>query len=162
MYAKERRIDGILRAKDRDLQEVNDRLLAVENYGVVQEDRARREDQQYQRDVQAFQADADRLDNEYHVCLFRFKREDRKLQSQLVRGRADNKEVCFPSRFQRNYPPQRYRLSTARPSAGVPSPSVASASAPSPYKSAVKISDDARLPLRQQSQTFFVTTLLLI
>ena len=59
-----------------------------------------------------------------------------------------------PSRFQRNYPPQRYRPQTTRPSVGAPSASVASAAAPVPYQSAPEASSDARLCLLEQLRAF--------
>ena len=53
---EELRIDVILRAKQRDLQLVSDQLHLIETGRAAENDRARREFQQHQRDLQAFRA----------------------------------------------------------------------------------------------------------
>ena len=51
-------MDALLRAKQLDLEAIHDRLRA-------EDDRAQREVLQHQRDVIAFQAEADRLSQEH-------------------------------------------------------------------------------------------------
>ena len=68
----ELRVDAILRAKQRDLQLVQDQLQSLKTGRAVEEDRARREFQQHQRDLQTFQAEADRLDHEHRARLLQF------------------------------------------------------------------------------------------
>ena len=79
MCAEERRVDALLQAKQRDLQALHDQMRA-------EDDRARREFQQHQHDLEAFQAEADRLDNEHRARLLHFQREERDLETRLARG----------------------------------------------------------------------------
>ena len=72
IYAEERRVDAILQAKQRDLLALHDQMRA-------DEDRARREYEQHQRDRDALQAQADRFDNEHRARLLHFQREERDL-----------------------------------------------------------------------------------
>ena len=100
--AEELRIDAILRAKQPDFQFIETRRAA-------EKDRFHRELQQHQRDLQACQAEADRLDHQHRARLLQFQRE-RELHEQLDRERADDERASSPSRFQRNYPPRLYRI----------------------------------------------------
>ena len=81
IYAEERRVDAILQANQRDLQALHDQMR-------TEVDRARREYEQHQRDRNALQAEADRLDNEHLARLLHFQRDERDLETQLARGRA--------------------------------------------------------------------------
>ena len=81
MYAEERRVDAILQAKQRHLLVMHDQMRA-------EDDRARREFEKRQHDLEAFQAEADRLDNEHRARFLHFQREERDLKTQLARGRA--------------------------------------------------------------------------
>ena len=129
--AEERHIDAILRAKQRDLQLVSDQLQSLESgRRTAEEYHARREFQQHQRDAQAFQAEADRLDKEHRARLLQFHREERELEFQLARERTGDDQVRSHLRFQRNYPPRRCRRSPTRPSTHAPSAVIASATAP--------------------------------
>ena len=65
MRAEERLVDALLRAKQQDLQAINDRVCA-------EEDRAQREALQHQRDVIAFQAKANRLSQEHQDRMAHF------------------------------------------------------------------------------------------
>ena len=58
MCVEKRRVDAILKAKQRDLLALNDQIRA-------EEDRARHEYEQHQRDRDALQTEADRLDIEH-------------------------------------------------------------------------------------------------
>ena len=113
----------------------------------AEDDRARREFQTHQHDLEAFQAEADRLDNEHRTCLLHFQREERDLETQLARGKAQDARIQSPSRTQlkRDYPPRDFPPQPARPS-------IASASASSAYQSAPKSRRGARLSKRQQSR----------
>ena len=152
--AEERHMDAILRAKQRDLQLVSDQLQSLETGRAAEEDRARRDYQQHQCDVLANQAEADRRDSKHQARLLQFQREEKELHAQLDREKAEDERASSPPRFQRNNPSQRYRLQSARPSAGEPSAGVASALAPSPYQSAAEASSDARLCLCEQLRAF--------
>ena len=113
----------------------------------AEDDRDRREFQQHQHDLEAFQAEADRLDNEHRARLLHFQREERDLETQLARGRAQDARIQSPSRtqHQRDYPPRDFPSQTARPS-------IASDSAPSAYQSAPKPRRGTRFSQRQQSR----------
>ena len=65
IYAEERRVDAILQAKQRDLQALHDQIRA-------EKDRACREYEHHQRDRDALQAEADRLDNNHRARLLHF------------------------------------------------------------------------------------------
>ena len=69
MRAEERRLDALLRAKQQDFQAIHDRVRA-------EEARAQREALQHQRDVIAFQAEADRLSQEHQDRMAHFQREE--------------------------------------------------------------------------------------
>ena len=62
MRAEERRMNALLRAKEQDLQAIHDRVR-------TEDDRAEREVLQHQRDVIAFQAEADWLAQVHQECL---------------------------------------------------------------------------------------------
>ena len=100
MRTEERRVDALLCAKQQDLQAINDRVRA-------EEDRAQHEFLQHQRDVIAFQAEADRLTHKHNDQMSRFQREERVASSQR-------------SRFQRSYPPRRRRPSAPSPLGATP------------------------------------------
>ena len=154
MYAEERHVEAKLRAKERDLHSVHDQLQAlnVDNFNILkaladEEDRAKCKFHQHQRDVQAYQAEADHLDDVHQAHLCQFPSTARKLECQLARGKAGDDQLQSPGRFQRNYPPRHCRFSPARPSGDSPSASIAQTSAPLPYQSAPKASCEARLSL---------------
>ena len=67
MRAEERRLDAFLRANQQDLQAIHDRVRE-------EEDCAQREFLQHQRDVIAFQAEADRLTQEHQDRMSRFQK----------------------------------------------------------------------------------------
>ena len=138
MYAEERRVDAIKEAKQRDLQALHDQMRA-------EEDRAGRECER-QRDLDALQAEADRLDKEHRSRLLHFQREERDLETQLARGGIQDERIQPSPRtqYQREYP-SRLPPQTARPS-------IASASAPSAYQLAPKPRRGARFSQRQQSR----------
>ena len=143
MYAEERRVDAILQAKQPDLLALHDQMRA-------KIDRARREFQKHQHDREAFQAEADRRDNEHRARLLHFQKEEKKAETQLARGRAQDARIQSSSRtkLQRDNPPRDFPPQMARPS-------IASASAPSAYQSAPKSRRGARLSERQQSRDSF-------
>ena len=91
IYAEERRVDPILQAKQRDLQALHNQMRA-------EEDRERREYEQHQRDRDALQTEADRLDNEHQARLIHFQREEKDLETQLARGRAQDARIQSRSR----------------------------------------------------------------
>ena len=140
MRAEERRVEALLHDKRRELEAIHEHVRA-------EDDRARREFHQHERDLEAFQAEADRLDNEHRARLLHFQREERDLEAQLARGRAQDARIQSPSRtqLQHDYPPRDFPPQTARPS-------IASTSAPSAYQSAPKPRRGARFSQRQQSR----------
>ena len=59
----------------------------------AEDDRARREFQQHQHDLEAFKAEADRLDNEHRARLLQFQREEIDLETQLACGKAQDARI---------------------------------------------------------------------
>ena len=97
MYAEERRVNAILQTKQRNILALYDKMRA-------ENDRARREFQEHYKDLEAFQAKTDRLDNE-HRARFHFQRKEKDLETQLARERAQDARNQSPSRtqLQRDY-----------------------------------------------------------
>lgn len=131
----------ILRAEELDIRSAQDQLQAIESNRAAEKDRAQREYQQHHRDIQASQAEADRLDYEHRARLFLFQREERELEPQLV---SESEQLEARQSTSTLSP------SPARPSAGTPLAVVASAYAPLPYQPALEASCDAQLFLREQ------------